>query len=124
MAVTANDGMASTGWSNRKSGGAPGRVQTIETSSFNGDNTVFILPVALEKRGVGMPEVGSQYSASEEVLGSADIQSLADLNNSNDIVRGMRAVPFGLDDISLSAAATAAPLVPLLLTIFLRKNSS
>jgi hypothetical protein len=56
--------------------------------------------------------------SSEEVLGSGDIQSLADLNNSYDIVRGMRAVPFGLDDISRLAAATAAPLVPLLLTIF------
>jgi hypothetical protein len=30
----------------------------------------------------------------------------------------MRAVPFGLDDISRLAAATAAPLLPLLLTIF------
>jgi hypothetical protein len=37
---------------------------------------------------------------SEEVLGSGDIQSLADLNNRYDVVRGMRAVPFGLDDIS------------------------
>jgi hypothetical protein len=43
---------------------------------------------------------------SEEVLGSGDIQSLADLNNSYEIVRDMR------------AAATTAPLVPLLLTIF------
>jgi hypothetical protein len=55
---------------------------------------------------------------SEEVLGSGDIQSLADLNNSYEIVRGMRAVPFGLDDISRLTAATAAPLAPLLLTIF------
>jgi hypothetical protein len=55
---------------------------------------------------------------SEEVLGSGDIQSLADLNNSYEVVRGMRAVPFGLDDISRLALATAAPLVPLLLTIF------
>ncbi len=55
---------------------------------------------------------------SEEVLGSGDIQSLADLNNSYDIVRDMRAVPFGLDDIARLAAATAAPLAPLLLTIF------
>lgn len=55
---------------------------------------------------------------SEEVLGSADIQSLADLNNSYDIVRSMRAVPFGLEDISRLALATAAPLAPLLLTIF------
>jgi hypothetical protein len=55
---------------------------------------------------------------SEEVLGSGDIQSLADLNNSYDIVRGMRAVPFGLDDIGRLALATAAPLAPLLLTVF------
>jgi hypothetical protein len=55
---------------------------------------------------------------SEEVLGSGDIQSLADLNNSYEIVSDMRAVPFGLEDIARLAAATAAPLVPLLLTIF------
>jgi hypothetical protein len=55
---------------------------------------------------------------SEEVLGSGDIQSLADLNNSYEIVRDMRAVPFGPEDIIRLAAATAAPLVPLLLTIF------
>jgi hypothetical protein len=55
---------------------------------------------------------------SDELLGAADIQSLADLGNSYDIVREMRPVPFGLQDIARLAAATAAPLVPLLLTIF------
>jgi hypothetical protein len=55
---------------------------------------------------------------SEEVLGSGDIQSLADLNNSYEIVSDMRTVPFGLQDITRLAVATAAPLVPLLLTIF------
>jgi hypothetical protein len=30
----------------------------------------------------------------------------------------MRVVPFGLDDISHLALATAAPLAPLLLTVF------
>jgi hypothetical protein len=30
----------------------------------------------------------------------------------------MRSVPFGFDDITRLAATTAAPLVPLLLTIF------
>ncbi len=54
----------------------------------------------------------------EDVLGSGDIQSLADLNNSYDIVRDMRPIPFGLNDISRLAAAAVAPLVPLLLTIF------
>lgn len=57
-------------------------------------------------------------STSEELLGAADIQSLADLGNSYTLVRDMRPVPFGLDDITRLAAATAAPLVPLLLTIF------
>jgi hypothetical protein len=57
-------------------------------------------------------------ATSEELLGAADIQSLADLGNSYALVRDMRPVPFGLDDITRLAAATAAPLVPLLLTIF------
>src|SRR5438270_1891234 len=54
---------------------------------------------------------------SQELLGAADIQSLADLGNSYGLVREMRSVPFSLNDISRLAAATAAPLVPLLLTI-------
>ena len=55
---------------------------------------------------------------SEERLGAADIQSLADLGDSYALVREMRSVPFGLEDITRLAAATAAPLLPLLLTIF------
>jgi len=54
----------------------------------------------------------------EELLGTGDIQSLADLGNSYAMVRDMRSVPFGLEDITRLATATAAPLVPLLLTIF------
>jgi len=55
---------------------------------------------------------------SEELLGTGDIQSLADLGNSYQVIREMRVVPFGLQDISRLAIATAAPLSPLLLTIF------
>jgi len=55
---------------------------------------------------------------SEELLGTADIQSLADLDSSYNIVREMRPVPFGLQDVARLAAATAAPLTPLLLTVF------
>ncbi|HWC17710.1 MAG TPA: hypothetical protein VG498_11890 [Terriglobales bacterium] len=55
---------------------------------------------------------------SEELLGSGDIQSLADLGNGYQVVREMRIVPFGLQDISRLAMASAAPLAPLLLTIF------
>jgi len=57
-------------------------------------------------------------ASTEELLGSGDIQSLADLGDSYAMVRDMRAVPFWLEDISRLAAATAAPLLPLLLTIF------
>ena len=55
---------------------------------------------------------------SEELLGAADIQSLADLGNSYALVRDMRSIPFGLEDIARLAAATAAPLLPLALTVF------
>ena len=55
---------------------------------------------------------------SAELLGTGDIQSLADLGNSYQVIREMRVVPFGLQDISRLAIATAAPLSPLLLTIF------
>jgi len=56
--------------------------------------------------------------SSEELLGAADIQSFADLGNSYAMVREMRSVPFGVEDATRLAAATAAPLLPLLLTIF------
>jgi hypothetical protein len=54
----------------------------------------------------------------DELLGSGDIQSLADLGNSYAVVQEMRIVPFGLQDIARLAVATAAPLLPLGLTIF------
>jgi hypothetical protein len=54
----------------------------------------------------------------DELLGAADIQSLADLGNSYSLIRDMRSFPFGLEDISRLAIATAAPLLPLLLTVF------
>lgn len=62
--------------------------------------------------------ISSKHAPSEELLGSSDIQSLADLGNSYAMVRDMRAIPFGLEDITRLAAATAAPFLPLLLTIF------
>ncbi|MFL6437547.1 MAG: hypothetical protein ACJ71Q_08210 [Terriglobales bacterium] len=60
----------------------------------------------------------SSSSSSDELLGAADIQSLADLDGSYTLVREMRSVPFGLQDISRLAAASAVPMLPLLLTIF------
>jgi hypothetical protein len=57
-------------------------------------------------------------SNSAELLGTGDIQSLADLGNSYTVVNEMRMVPFGLQDITRLAAATAAPMVPLLLLVW------
>jgi hypothetical protein len=53
-----------------------------------------------------------------ELLGTGDIQSLADLGNSYSVIGEMRVVPFGWADMLRLAGATAAPLVPLTLTIF------
>ncbi len=55
--------------------------------------------------------------ASEPLMGSADIQSLADMANSFAVVRGMRRTPITRDAILLMAVAVLAPLVPLLLTV-------
>jgi len=53
----------------------------------------------------------------EALLGTGDIQSLADLGNSFAVVREMRAIPFATDDVVRLLVATVAPVVPLLLTI-------
>ena len=57
-------------------------------------------------------------SQNEELLGSGDIQSLADLGNSYSVIGEMRTLPIKLSDITHLATVTAAPFVPLLLTIF------
>ena len=62
--------------------------------------------------------IHERASSEDELLGSGDIQSLADLGNSFTVVQEMRLVPFGLKDAARLAAATAAPLIPLGLTIF------
>lgn len=53
----------------------------------------------------------------EPLLGSADIQSLADLANSYEVVRGIGAVPFGRDTIIQVAVPAVIPFVPLALTV-------
>ena len=62
--------------------------------------------------------VGGGAAADDELLGSGDIQSLADLGNSYTVIKEMRLVPFGLNVVAMLAATTIAPLVPLTLTIF------
>ena len=53
----------------------------------------------------------------EPLLGSADIQSLADLANSFQVIREMRFVPFSKETILQLAVVTLAPVAPLLLTM-------
>ena len=53
----------------------------------------------------------------EALVGSADIQSLADLSNSYEVVRSMRTVPITRDAILQLAAAVLVPIVPLALTM-------
>ncbi len=55
--------------------------------------------------------------ANEPLVGSADIQSLADLANSFEVVRGMRIVPVTKEAILQLAVATLVPVAPLLLTM-------
>jgi hypothetical protein len=55
--------------------------------------------------------------ADEPLMGSGDIQSLADLGNSLEIVRGMKLVPFGKDTLPRLAIIALAPVTPLLLTM-------
>jgi len=52
-----------------------------------------------------------------ELLGSADIQSLADLSSAYDVVDGVRALPVELRPVLVFVAATALPFLPLVLTV-------
>ena len=55
--------------------------------------------------------------ADERLVGSGDIQSLADLGNSFEVVRTMRIAPITRDAVLQLAAATLAPVAPLALTM-------
>ena len=56
-------------------------------------------------------------SGDEPLLGSADIQSLADLGNSFELVRSMRFAPITRDAVVQLLVITLLPVVPLLLTM-------
>jgi len=55
--------------------------------------------------------------ADEALVGSGDIQSLADLGNSFEVVRTMRMAPVTRDAVLQLALATLVPVVPLALTM-------
>lgn len=93
---------------------------------------LFIVPLSAAKRqGVReYAQLSRQYAdefadkwirrtppAGEALIGSADIQSLADLGNSFDKVRGMSVVPITRGAVAQLVIAALLPLVPLLLTL-------
>jgi hypothetical protein len=53
----------------------------------------------------------------EPFLGSADFQSLADLHNGFEVVRGVRLVPFTMKNVTSLAATVLLPVAPLVLTM-------
>jgi hypothetical protein len=53
----------------------------------------------------------------QTLLGSGDIQSLADIGTAFDVINEMKAFPFGRDALVRLLAAILVPFVPLLLTM-------
>lgn len=61
--------------------------------------------------------IDGKAPAGEALLGSADIQSLADLANSYTIVNELKPAPLSKDTVGQVVGAVAVPLLPLALTI-------
>ena len=94
---------------------------------------VVFLPQLMAARRKGLVEYGAlalRYAAEfdrkwlrggapadEELLGSGDIQSLADIGGSFERIEQMRPVPFGLKDVTALVAACLLPMVPVLATV-------
>jgi hypothetical protein len=55
--------------------------------------------------------------AGEPLIGTADIQSLADLGNSYEVIRGMRWIPFTTQTVVQLAVTSLLPVLPLALTM-------
>lgn len=56
-------------------------------------------------------------TSQEPLLGTADIQSLADLGNSYELIRKMRGIPIALSDFIAMALPGAIPILPLAATV-------
>jgi hypothetical protein len=61
--------------------------------------------------------VDGRGTSEEPLLGAADIQSLADLGNSYELIRKMRVVPIALKDFIAIALPGVIPALPLLATV-------
>jgi len=69
-------------------------------------------------RDFAMKWVHDDRRPDEHLLGTADLQSLADLGNSFALIRNMTVLPMGRFQITMLAVATALPFVPLVLLAF------
>ncbi len=61
--------------------------------------------------------LGGGGPGNEPLVGSSDIQSLADLANSFEVVRQMDALPFNKNTVLRLAMVIVLPLLPLALTM-------
>jgi len=68
-------------------------------------------------RGFGAKWLLDAAPAEDELIGSADIQSLADMGNSFEVVSTMRVAPVSRQAIVPLVVATLVPIAPLLLTM-------
>ena len=94
---------------------------------------LFFLPQLAAIRRAGLFEIGilvERYTrefdhkwlrggapADEKLLGTPDIQSLADIGNSFVVVNEMRSLPFTMKTVPQLAVTTLLPVAPLLLTM-------
>ena len=69
-------------------------------------------------RGFDRKWLRGEEPAEESLLGSDDIQSLADIGTSYRLVNEMRWIPFNMKNVVQLAAVTVAPTLPLTLTMF------
>jgi hypothetical protein len=94
---------------------------------------LFFMPMLAQARRTGLAEYGAlaahyvnefdskwlrgQAPANEPLIGSNDIQSLADLANSFDVVKGMNLALVSKDTLIWLVAYTLGPVAPLVLTL-------
>ena len=94
---------------------------------------LFFMPQLVAAKKVGLFEYGrlaeryvrqfhekwldDRAHTDEPLVGSADIQSLADLGNAYNVVEGLRLAPISYVAVLRLAATTLAPVAPLLLTM-------
>jgi hypothetical protein len=107
-------------------------VVAVVVLVFLGPQLFFVPPLATTKR-TALREYGhlarryvdefddkwlrGQAPRDEPLIGSADIQSLADLANSFEVISSMRTLPVTRDTVFQLVGMTLLPIVPLLLTM-------